>query len=126
MSNIKPVQILNGIQDLVEDPACRPLLQPHLVGHHPKQLALLCELVDDEHMVCGLDDLVEVDDVGVPHFFHDVDLSLDADLVVLVLNAVLIDYLYRHFLSGWDMYGLLDLAEGSLAQCLSQLVIAYP
>ena len=126
MSNIKPVQIFNGIQDLVENPACRSLFQPYLVGHDSKQLALFCKLVDDEHMVCSLDDLVEIHYVGMPHFFHDVYLSLDADLVVLVLNAVLINYLYGHFLPGWDMDCLFDLSEGALSQCLPQLVITYP
>lgn len=125
MSNIKPVQILNGIQNLVEYPASCSLLQSDLVSHHAEEFTLLCELVDDEHVICCFDDLVEIDNVGMSDFLHDVDLSLDADLVILILNAIFIDDLYGNFLASWDVNGFLDLSECALTKCLSELVITY-
>lgn len=47
--------------------------------------------------------------------FHDLDLSQDPFLVILVFNGVLVDDLDGDFLAGGDVDGLLDLAESALA-----------
>lgn len=72
-------------------------------------------LADDENMVIGLDDLIEIDDVRVADFFHDLDLTLDSQLIIGLLDAVLIDYLYCYFFTCGNVCALLYLAEGTFA-----------
>lgn len=76
---------------------------------------MLCVLADDEDVIICLDDFVEIDDVGVADFLHDLDLTLDSDLIIGLLDVILVDYLYCYFLTCGDVSALLDLAESALA-----------
>ena len=100
---------------MIEDSSRSALLQSDFSRHHSKKLPLLCKFVDDEYEICCFYYLVKIDDVGMSDFFHYVYLSLNPDLIVLVLNAVLIDDLNGYFLSSLDVNALFDFSKGALA-----------
>lgn len=124
MRDVQPVQILYGVEDLIEDASGCTLLEADLVGHHSEEFSLLGVLSDDVDVVGSLDNFVEVDDVGVPHLLHDLHLPLDADLVVLILDGLLVDDFDGHLFASGEVLGLLDFAEGALPQGAPQFVVA--
>ena len=86
MGYIKSVQILNSIQDLIEYSSSCSFFQPYLCCHDFEKFPLLCKLSHNIDMLSGLYDLIEVYDVGVSYFFHDLDLSLNSKFVVFIFN----------------------------------------
>lgn len=109
------MEVLDSIDNLVEYLSCCFLFQPDLVGHDAEELALFGVLADDEHMVVCLDDLVEVYNVGVSYFLHDLNLSLNSDLIIGLLNVIFIDYLNCYLLACWYVSTFFYLAESALA-----------
>lgn len=63
-------------------------------------------------------------DVGVSHCLHDLHLTQDPLLIVLVLNCALVNDLHSDLLIGRQVDGLLHLTECSFPQGLAQLVLA--
>lgn len=64
-------------------------------------------------------DTVEFDDVGMFQFLEDLDLSVDAVEVARVFEFCLVENFDGDLLSVADVSRHFDLAEGSLANCLS-------
>jgi hypothetical protein len=83
-----------------------------------KELAFLEELGDQEHALLGLDDLVELQDVAVPHCAQDGDFVLDPSHV-FPTHALLVDEFHRHLLAGRQVHRQVDFAEGALADGLA-------
>lgn len=115
MRNIQTVQILYGVKYLIKYSTCCSLLQSHLSRHHPEQFSLLCELCNYVDEICRLDYFVQIDDVGVSYFFHNLHLSLDTDLIVFVLDRTFIDYFYCHFLTSGQMNSFFNLSKSPFA-----------
>ena len=115
MRNVQPMKVLNSIEDLIEDLPCCLFLQSNLVRHDAEQFTLLGVLANDEDVIICLDDLVEIDDIGVADFLHDLYLTLDSQLIIGLLDAVLVDYLYCDLLASWNVSALLNLTESALA-----------
>ena len=64
----------------------------------------------------GLDDLIHLDDVRVPHQFQNVDFTGHPFDICNFGYFRLVQDLDRHLLLGEQMGALLDFAEGALAQ----------
>ena len=118
------MQIFHGVKNLIKYSTCCPLLESHLSRHDSKEFPLLCELCDYVDEICGLDYFVEIDDVGMPDFLHNLHLPLDADLIVLVFDRSLINYFHCYFLTSREMNTFLNLAKRSLAESLLEFVVA--
>lgn len=64
----------------------------------------MTQLCDNVHIVGGLVDVIQLDNVLVTDFFHDVDLGLDVLHVVGVGKYPLVDYFDCHLFVGLDMF----------------------
>lgn len=125
MGDVESMKILDCVEDLVENPSSCPLFEANLCGHYSEEFSLFCKLSDNVDMVCGLNDLVEVDNVRMPDLFHDLYLPLDSQLVVFVLNRLLVNNFDGHLLSSRYMNPLLDLPERPPSESLPHLVVSY-
>ena len=123
MGNSQPVQILNRIHDLNEDPASGSFTQPHLLGHQLKQLSLFHILGYQINEIIGFDYFVELDDVRMPHTSENLYLSIYPFLIFLFTDGALIDYLDGNHFFGWDVDGSFNLAESSLTQGRLHVVV---
>ena len=83
-----------------------------------KKVASITELSDDIHVIGGLIDVEESDDVLMVDLFHDLDFGLDVLQVVGIQKQFLIDYLHRHFLPGLDYLSLVYCGVGTRPQHL--------
>lgn len=83
-----------------------------------EELAALHVLHDEEELLGGLDDFVELDDVGVADELQDVDLPRDALHVRHVHDLLLLQDLDRHLLARGDVRRRLHLPERPLPQRL--------
>ena len=124
MCDIESVEVLDSVHDLIEDSSGCPFLETNLIGHNSEELALFCKLRDYIDVFGGFNDLVEIYDVGVTNFLHDLDFSLDPNFVVFVFNGLFIDYFDGYFLAGRNMDCFFDFAEGAFAEGLSHFVVA--
>lgn len=111
---------------MVKNPTSCPLFESSFHSHNSKQFSLLCKFGDEIDKIWSFYDFIKVDDVGMSHSFHDFDLSLNANLVVFILDWFFINDLYCHLLARRYMYTLLDLSKGTTTQCFSHFVITYP
>ena len=125
MCDVQSVKILNCIQYLIKYSPSSSLFQSYFGRHNSKQLSLLCKLGDYKDIFWCLDDFIEVYDIRVPYFFHDLNLSLYANLVILIFNTTFIDYFDSDFFSCRNMNRLFYFSERALPQSLAKLVISY-
>jgi len=58
MSNVEPMKVLDGIENLIKDSSRGPFLQPDLIAHYFIQLSLFCIFGDDINRVGGFNDLI--------------------------------------------------------------------
>lgn len=70
-------------------------------------------------MLGGFDDLVQLDDVGMPDQLQDVDFPRDTLHICHVNYLLFFQDLDGYLLACWDVGGRLDFSEGALSQCLS-------
>lgn len=75
-------------------------------------------------MVGCFDDLVQVDDIGVSHFFHDLYFPLNAYLIILILDWFFVNDLYGYFLSCGDVDAFFDLAKSTPTKSMSHLIVS--
>ena len=68
------VNVLDGIQELMVHLRSLELVHSSVVNDVVEQFAVLHILHNQEKILGSLDDLVELDDVRVPHSLQDVDL----------------------------------------------------
>lgn len=70
----------------------------------------------DKHVVFGgLDELVELEEVGVVDPFEDLNLSADAAGVFLRGYSLLVEHFHSHWLTSRHVDGSLDLPESATA-----------
>ena len=118
------VQILDAGEDLVEKATSFAVLQATLLHNVVKKFAAAGVLHDEEKLLRGLYDLVQLDDVGVADDLQNVDLSHDPRDVGLVLDLVLLEDLDRDLLLGQLVNALAHLAEGAGPERLTHHVVA--
>lgn len=98
MANSNLVDVLNPRNDLLEEPACLLLLKPLSFDDIVEQLASVCVFHDEEQLARGLDDFIELNDIGVSDDLKDVDLSSHPLHIRLVLDLVFLEYFDGYFL----------------------------
>ena len=116
------MHVLDCIHDLDENSACCPFTKSHFLRHELEELALLCEFGDQENMLVGFDDFVELDDVGMSEYSHDIHLSVDSFPIIIVLYGIFVYDFYGYFFLGGNVDCFLDLSEGALAQGLANFI----
>jgi hypothetical protein len=77
MGNLPAHQILKPLHNIPQHFYCLDLSYPLPPLQQASQIALLTVLRHDVHVVRGLVDVVEGDDVLVVEFFHDVNLKVE-------------------------------------------------
>jgi len=73
-------------------------------------------LHDHEQFFLRLDNLVQLDNVGVANLLQNLDLASDTLDIFLVIDFLLLKNFYCHFFAGQNVRTLFDLAEGAFAQ----------
>jgi hypothetical protein len=102
MSYVKPMQILNSIKYLIKYSSRSPLLESNFVSHYLEKLSLLRILGYDINKVSCFNDLIEVNDVWVSNFFHDLNLSLNSNFIIFIFDSEFIyDFDGDFFSSGY-------------------------
>uniref|UniRef100_A0A6B2L9X4 Uncharacterized protein n=1 Tax=Arcella intermedia TaxID=1963864 RepID=A0A6B2L9X4_9EUKA len=91
------VEVLDGVQDLLNNVHCALLGVIALVHYTVEQLASVDEFHNDVDVFIVFEDFNELKDVDVVYFFHDFDFSLEKFDVVL--DEGLLDYFDCEFLS---------------------------
>lgn len=110
----------------MEHASCFGFVDAFAVDDMVEELPLFHELHDEEQLFGGFDDLVELDDVGVPDQFQDVDLPRDPFHVGHLRNLALFEYFDGYALIGGLVECGLDLSEGALADGLAFILPTVP
>ena len=76
-----------------------------------------------EPFLC-LNDLVELDNVRMPYYLEDMNLSCDSFYITDISNFPLLQNLDRHLLLSVHMHPLLYLPECTLSQCLNKPIVS--
>ena len=113
MHNSELVNVLYAGDDLLEEPGCLLLLQTFSVDDVVEQLPALCILHDEVQLLGGLDDFVELDQVGMPNDFQNVDLPSHSFNVGHVGYFLLFEYFDGHLFACEDVGAFLYLPEGA-------------
>ena len=88
-----------------------------LVPHDAvEELSPVCVLHDQIQFPLGLNNLVELNDVGVPDFLEDLDFPRYTVDICLILNFGLLQDLDGDLLARDGLHTQLDLAKSSFAQ----------
>ena len=124
MDYVEPMDVFNTVDQLVVELAGFLLAQSLALYNVVEQLAALNELHHKEQVTRGLDDFVELDDVGVPDQLKNVDLSTDPFDVCHVHYLILLEDLDGNRLVSGFMRRQLHLTKGALTQCPPKAVVA--
>lgn len=108
------MHILDSIHDLNKNSSCCPFTKPHFFRHELKELALLCEFGDEENVVVSFDDFVELYDIRVSEYSHDINLSIDSFPIIVILDGIFVDDFDGYFFFGSGMDCFLNLSKGTL------------
>lgn len=88
MTDLDSVQVLDSRQDLLEKATRFFVLEPLLFYDVVEKFATRHELHYEKQLPRSFNDLVELDDVGVPDNLEDLDFSHDSGDVGLVFNFI--------------------------------------
>lgn len=76
-------------------------------------------LHDQEELPRRLNDLVQLDDIGVAHDLKDLNFAHDSRYIALVFNLFFFKNFDRHLLFGQHVRSEPDLPERALTNCLA-------
>ena len=96
VDNPQLVQILHSCDELPKELTGLMLLQPFLFYYQFEELPLRDVLHHQEELLGSLDDLVQLDHVGMPNLLKDVDFPGHSLHVSHVGNATFLQHLYSH------------------------------
>jgi hypothetical protein len=99
MADFVLVQVLDAREDLLEELAGLALIKTLLFNDEVEKLAPIGVFHDEEELAVSLYNLVELDDIGVPHYLEDLYLTRNALDVALIGNFVLLENLDGNFLA---------------------------
>lgn len=99
MDDAVGLQVLGALHDLLQQLLGLQLGQLATLHEEVVEITVLAELSDDIHVVGGLVDIVQLDNVVVTDHLHDVDFGLDVLEVVGVQEQLLIDHLHCYTLT---------------------------
>ena len=115
MHDIQATDVLNASYDLLEESACLLLFDPLHLYYVVEKLAALSIFHNQVQLFLGLDDLVELDDLGVSDYLQNMDLSGHALHIGDITDLGLLEDLDGNFLSGGEVSPQFHLAEGALS-----------
>mmetsp|Transcript_29514 Transcript_29514/g.44879 ORF Transcript_29514/g.44879 Transcript_29514/m.44879 type:complete len:236 (-) Transcript_29514:48-755(-) len=124
MADAALVDVLDARDQLEVELAGLFLAETGMADDVVEELASIAVLHYHVELFLGLDDLVELNDVGVPHLLQDLDFPGDALHVLLVVNFVLLEDLDGDLFAGERVLAEFDLAESSFAKQLAYDVVA--
>jgi hypothetical protein len=101
----------------MEKGTCFLFFNPLLFDDVVEEFSPLYELHDEEEILGGLYDLIELYNVGMPDEFEDVDFPGDSFHICDVDYLGFIENLDGHVFPGGTMDCQLDLAECPMANC---------
>ena len=109
-------QIFEAIRDILEKPDRLLLIDLLPILEEVHEITLLTELRDDIHVIRGLVDVEQFDDVPVLHLLHYLDLTLNVLEVVVISEDLLIDDFDCHRFVVDDEPTQIHLGVGTLTQ----------
>jgi len=117
------VEILDAREHLLKVAASVLLLEALPLDYVVKQLSSVSVLHNEEELPVGFDDLIELNDVGVPNYLQNLDLSRHALNVCLVRDLVLLQDFDGHALPCQSVSPQPHLPKRSLAQRPSNHIV---
>lgn len=96
VDDVQLVDIFYASVDLLEKLACLVFLEPSVRHNVVKELSAARVLHDQVELLGGLDDFIELDNVGVPDQLQNVDFPSHAFYVRHIRDAVLLQDLDCH------------------------------
>jgi hypothetical protein len=118
MDDPELMDILDATDDLLKHFAGF-FLSHSLLGHDIiEKLSVFHILHNEKKVFRSFNDLVELDDVGVPDEFEDVDFSRDSFNICNIHYLIFLQDFYGYFFSRGDMDAHLYLPKRALSQCL--------
>lgn len=105
------MSVLDSTDNLLKDFASLLLIHPFLADNIVKQLTPLHVLHDKEEMFGSFDDLIQLNDIGMPNQLQNVDLSRYSFHIGYVYYPILLKDLDGHFLTRWNVGCQLYFAE---------------
>lgn len=118
MDDLPLMKILEPSHDIFEGIHSPTLPQSLLLLDVSPQIAVLAKLSHNVHVVIGLIDVQQLDNIGMLHFLHDLDLRLNGLDIVSVGEDLLIDDLDSSGYIIGDPPAQVDGGIGSLADDL--------
>ena len=122
MGNALTVTIVDAGHQLLEEFTSNVLRESLCLNDTIKQLTTSDQLQYDINVFAALEHLSHADDVILLQNLHDGNLSLELSFHILLSNHFSVDNLDGVGLVGGGIDGVLDLAERTTTQRLSQLV----
>lgn len=123
MANTTLVQILNAADELPVKLGSLRLVQPSISDDEVEQFTTVGMLHDHEEFFLSLDDLVQLNDIGVSDLLKNLDLPCDPFHVLLVIDLFFLKDFDSYLFARQNVRALLDLAESALAQWFTEYVV---
>ena len=124
MDNPVFVNVLDSRQNLLHELDGLSFVKPFSLDDVIKELTSFSVLHDEMDVGFGLDDFIELDDVGVAEDFEDADLTGDAFDVGLFDDFLFLQGFDGDFLLGEDVGAEFDFTEGALADGAADTIVA--
>jgi hypothetical protein len=118
------VEVLDALHDLLQEVNGFILTEPPLLLEVVVEI-IVAELGNDVHVVIGLEDIVEVDNVLMTHLLHDLDLGVEVLEVEVTGEDALIDNFHSHWFSRLDDLAAVDRGVGTLSEEPFQVELVF-
>ena len=96
MHGVSSIHVLKSFYDIFQKSQSLALTQFFLLLKVGPQISALAEFSDDVHIVVGLVDIEQLDDILMFEFLHDLDLIVDVFEVVLVGEDTFFNHLHSN------------------------------
>jgi len=97
VANTNLVNIVDTGNYLLHKAASLVFLQAFALDNVVEEFSTACVLHDEEQLARSLDNFIQLNNIGVPHYFQNVDFSCHSFDVALVLDLVFFENFDGHF-----------------------------
>ena len=125
MHNIQRVNILNSGHDLLKELAGFLLGYTRLLDDVVEEFATAGKFHDQVELARSLNDLVELNDIGVPDQLENVDLTRDSFDISHVTNSILLQNLDRNTFLSQLVLAFAYFTKSAFANLFLNVVVAY-
>lgn len=119
MADATFVKVLDTADELPVELGSLCFIEARISDNEVKKLTSVGVFHDHEQFLLSLNDLVELNYIGMTNLLQNFDLSSDALHIFLVIDLFFLKNFYSHFLACQNVRALLDLAECTLSQRLA-------